>query len=272
MSSKTKKRLFIALAGLLASSTAAVLVATPGTSGAGAQTSAQLTDGAGCIASIEGGCELGPLAWVEAPFRFDFAADASLASLSDVIGATYGESAQWRFADESGTSESRFSFADAELISGIGAQSGGGYDMGPEGHFQPDPAGAMSSSRYFNSLMSLGGGASFGGGSRGGSSPGGGSPGGSSPGGSSPDGGSPGGSHGGGSPGSSSPDGSSPGGSSPGGNSPGGNSPGGGTPGGNDPIEGPKDPVSVPEPGTLGMLAFGLALAGFMGRRRRAPI
>lgn len=292
MSSKTKKRLVIALAGLLASSTAAVLVANSRTP------SAQVAGDAGCLASIESACDLTPLAWDGAPLALDFAADTALATysaLSDLVGATYGESAQWRYADEFATPEERFSFEDRQLFSDISAQLGGAYHIGPQDQFQPDASGANSVEHFASMRLFAGGGGGIsksgspgiggpGGGSSGGGSSGGGSspdgtaPGGSPPINSAPDG-APGGSvpgdgaPGGGTPGDGAPGGSNPGDSAPGGSTPGGSTPGGGIPDDGVPGNGgPGKPVSVPEPGTTGLLAFGLALVAFMGRRRRAPI
>lgn len=46
----------------------------------------------------------------------------------------------------------------------------------------------------------------------------------------------------------------------------------GSVPGTDSPNEEPPVAILVPEPGSMGLLTFGLALAAFMGRRRRAPI
>lgn len=48
--------------------------------------------------------------------------------------------------------------------------------------------------------------------------------------------------------------------------------PPGSVPGDDSPNEQPPVATPVPEPGSMGLLAFGIALASFLGRRRRAPV
>lgn len=246
MSANRKKTLFIALACLLASSTAvAVLVRTfqgdvsadpyAGTAGSTPHTGAEHADDitnpfyplnresvdylkGGCASSVEGGCEFGPLALGgEAPAALDFKADAPLeayAALADLAGAAQGAGS--RFGDGSSTSEDPLSLDYRQLTSDITRPFGGGYNFEPvnpaPGLGSPDPVSPGTDPQEGPCGVTT----------------------------------------------SCVPVDEAP----------------GSVPGdGDSPIEGsPITPVPVPEPGTMGLLAFGLALVAFMGRRRRAPI
>lgn len=295
MSANRKKVLFISLASLLASSTAVVaLVAHPGNSNstprvvpaqvtadvdeaesvAGASdlypTTSSVSEGysaAGCSASVEDGCQFTALALGdEAVVPINFRVDTSLESyspLSDVIAATQSAAGQSFFGDGFGTSEDRFSLDDRQLISGITDQVGGAYNVAAvQRQFQLDSLGSLSD---FNSLLALNSSSHASRPIAGGND--------------TPSGG-----------GNDTPSGG--GNDTPTGGGSNDNTP---TPPGNDTQDRPCDvftgcvssdhapdvvpnpptggsgpATSVPEPGTMGMLAFGLALAAGVRRRRRA--
>jgi hypothetical protein len=290
MFTNRKKTLFVALAGLLASSTAVVaLVAHPGTSDSTARAvSPEATEAvngtvaateaeepasysaAGCSASVDGACESSlPASGDGAPV--DFSVDRSLeiySPLADVIEATQSAAGQSDFGNGFGAPEDLVALNPSQLTANISDQSGGSYAMASlQRQFQLDSFGSLSD---FNSLLSFSSsGRSAGPITRGPDSA---APGGSDTGGTgtTPIGG------GTGTPISEGNDGPSSGGDNAPQESPcdvfTGCASSGYVPGTapNTPIGGSDGATSVPEPGSLGLLALGLALAAGMRRRRHA--